>query len=242
MAAKWQQWMPFHIDKFRGSPAVQAMPPAARAGYLYLLCAQWQSDDSTIPSDEESLADLSGLGDELWAKHRERILRSFGRGPDDALTNLKCKAEWDEAKRIFESRQQAASRTNESRSPRGHRKDSEWEPLRSADTITETLTITTTDTKTKTKAASAFELPDWVPEKQWVAYEEMRRKVRKPMTDHARDLAVRKLDELRRLGNSPAAVLEQSILNDWQGLFEIKGSSNGHKPVHPDRYKREPLF
>ena len=114
----------------------------------------------------------------------------------------------------------------------------------------ETQNVTAPDTEQlqnraeqkKPKAAGAVELPDWIPQKQWMAYEEMRRKVRKPMTDHARELAVKKLDELRSRGNSPVAVLEQSILNDWQGLFEVRNGSNGHKPVNPDRYKREPLF
>ena len=48
MPAKWQQWMPFRIDAFKGSPAVQAMHPSARSGYLYLLTYAWQTDDCTI--------------------------------------------------------------------------------------------------------------------------------------------------------------------------------------------------
>ena len=62
-ADKWQQWMPFHIDRFCGSRKVQSMTPAARAGYLYLLCSQYQSVDCTIPDDNEELAHPFGAGE-----------------------------------------------------------------------------------------------------------------------------------------------------------------------------------
>src|ERR1700678_549405 len=105
MPAKWQQWMPFRIDAFKGSPAVQAMHPCARIGYLYLLARAWQTDDCTVSSDALQLAEDSGLGDELWALHSPRILRKFeavnGNG---RLRNQVCFEEWSEAKRIYERR------------------------------------------------------------------------------------------------------------------------------------------
>jgi hypothetical protein len=71
-----------------------------------------------------------------------------------------------------------------------------------------------------------FALPEWVPSEVWKAYEEMRTKIRKPMTPHARDLAVKRLWTLKGEGHDPRAVLEQSILNSWQGLFEIRRSGS----------------
>jgi hypothetical protein len=147
MPAKWQQWMPFHIDRFKASPAVQAMPPAARIGYLYLLSCCWQSDDCTIPGDDEILSELSGLGDELWSIHGDRILRKFGRGPDDRLFNHILKIEWDEARKIYEARQSSAKRTNTVRWSIGDRSVTDEVANRSADT--RTLTVTTTETNTK---------------------------------------------------------------------------------------------
>jgi len=70
-------------------------------------------------------------------------------------------------------------------------------------------------------------LPDWVPAENWQAWIEFRRKIRKPLTDKAKELAVKKLDELRVQGNDPAQVLDQSVLNGWQGLFEIKAGNKG---------------
>lgn len=61
MAARWQQWMPFHIDRWKGSAHVQAMSAAARSGYLYLLTAAWQTTDCSLPAEDDELAVLAGL-------------------------------------------------------------------------------------------------------------------------------------------------------------------------------------
>lgn len=146
--------MPFHIDSFRGSPSVQAMHPAARAGYIYLLAACWQSDDCTLPNDPLALAELSSLGDELWSVHGPRIVRKF-EAVDGRLRNPVLYAHWLEAKRIYESRQGAAAYANQSKRSRktvtaqesdGDRAVTDTvtvrTPSRSADTITRTLTGT----------------------------------------------------------------------------------------------------
>lgn len=77
-------------------------------------------------------------------------------------------------------------------------------------------------------------LPDWVPGPEWLAFEKMRRAIRKPMTDDARKLALGKLSDLRDAGNDPARVLNQSVMNSWQGLFEVKEAHRtraGPEPV-----------
>ena len=58
------------------------------------------------------------------------------------------------------------------------------------------VTITSQETSTKSVRApkrAAFSLPPWVPEVSWNNFEEMRRKLRKPLTDAARAVNLRKL-------------------------------------------------
>ena len=140
MAAKWQQWIPFHIDRFMASLTVQAMHPAARWGYWCLITRQWQSEDCTISGDPLELAEESGLGDELWEAHGSRILRKFQPLEDGRLRNQVCFDEWLEAKRIYDKRRENADRTNSVRSPsRSPSKNStvtEREPSRFAYTQT----------------------------------------------------------------------------------------------------------
>jgi len=122
VSKRWQQWMPFHIDAFKSSPGVRAMHPAARSGYLYLLAFAWQTEDCAIPSDPVELAEISELGDELWAEHAPKILRKFVKvEATDKLRNQKLFSEWTEAKRVFDARSASAERTNTKRSPHGQR-------------------------------------------------------------------------------------------------------------------------
>lgn len=79
------------------------------------------------------------------------------------------------------------------------------------------------------KAAETFELPDWIDAQTWADFEEMRRKIRRPITDAGRRLAVKRLMVLQSCGHNPNEVLEQSILNSWQGLWPIQESRTGQK-------------
>lgn len=118
MPAKWQQWMPFRIDAFKASPAVQAMHPTARIGYLYLLAYAWQTEDCTVPNDALELAEQSGLGDELWAVYGPRILRKFDPvNSNGRLRNQVCFEEWERTRAAYQNRAKAADRTNTVRSP-----------------------------------------------------------------------------------------------------------------------------
>jgi hypothetical protein len=71
-----------------------------------------------------------------------------------------------------------------------------------------------------------FLLSLWIPTEAWNAYEEMRKKIKRPMTAYAKKIAIRKLDKLRREGNDPGEVLDQSTFNCWQGLYPIVESSS----------------
>jgi len=73
--------------------------------------------------------------------------------------------------------------------------------------------------------------PEWVPADEWAAFGEMRRKARKPMTGHAQSLALKELSKLRSQGQDPAAVLNQSILNGWMGLFPVKHQARGDPEI-----------
>jgi hypothetical protein len=66
-------------------------------------------------------------------------------------------------------------------------------------------------------------LPAWLPLKAWEEYKEHRKLKRAKMTSLAAKKCVDKLDELRRGGHDPAAVLNQSIQNGWTGIFPTKG-------------------
>jgi hypothetical protein len=61
-------------------------------------------------------------------------------------------------------------------------------------------------------------------------YMEMRKKIKAPMTDRAIQLAINKLNKLSGGDNDKAIkILEQSIMNSWKGLFELKEEKKANK-------------
>lgn len=81
--------------------------------------------------------------------------------------------------------------------------------------------------------AAPPDLPEWVPREPWAAYAEMRAGMAKdpkkprPWTQSVASKAVEQLERLARDGHDPGRVLDQSVLNGWQGLFGIKSDEPG---------------
>lgn len=60
-------------------------------------------------------------------------------------------------------------------------------------------------------------------DKAFADYVAMRLQIRKPMTEKAKEIAIKKLEDLSGGDNDKAIkILEQSIMNSWQGLFPLK--------------------
>lgn len=76
---------------------------------------------------------------------------------------------------------------------------------------------------------SAFVLPDWIRPDDWTAFEEMRKKIKKPMTDRARENIVKKLATFKARGHDPTTVLNNSITGDWQDVYEPKPEGGNGK-------------
>jgi len=86
--------------------------------------------------------------------------------------------------------------------------------------------------KANTPQAAAYAIPDWIPAQVWAAFELMRKQIRKPLTDEARRLTIKKLDSWRK-DYDPESVLNEAIEHSWTGIWQtessklIQGESNG---------------
>lgn len=67
-------------------------------------------------------------------------------------------------------------------------------------------------------------VPDWVPADEFAAFVDMRKKMGRsiPFTLAAAEGIIRKLDKLRKTGQVPADMLEQSVRQGWRDVFEVK--------------------
>lgn len=61
--------------------------------------------------------------------------------------------------------------------------------------------------------------------KAWKDFKTMRKKIRKPMTERAEELIIKKLNKLAFSELLQIAILNQSIMNSWQGIFPLKEDS-----------------
>lgn len=73
--------------------------------------------------------------------------------------------------------------------------------------------------------ASAVQLPDWLSAEIWTSWVAYRRDLKKPIkSQQTVTQAINLLDRCRLNGYSPDEIINQSIANGWQGLFEPKGA------------------
>ncbi|MEY7580301.1 replication protein [Klebsiella quasipneumoniae] len=71
--------------------------------------------------------------------------------------------------------------------------------------------------------ASAVQLPDWLSAEIWSSWVAYRRDLKKPIkSQQTVTQAINLLDRCRQNGYSPDEIINQSIANGWQGLFEPK--------------------
>jgi hypothetical protein len=77
----------------------------------------------------------------------------------------------------------------------------------------------------KAKEAVRFVLPQWIDTEDWTAFEEMRAKIKKPMTDRARAMLIGKLERFRNAGHSVQVMIRQSVINNWQDFYEPREAS-----------------
>ena len=65
-------------------------------------------------------------------------------------------------------------------------------------------------------------LPPYIDKEAWEGFEEMRIMIKRPMTDRARKLILKRLDSIRKAGHCPNESLDQSTEHNWQTVYEPK--------------------
>ena len=58
--------------------------------------------------------------------------------------------------------------------------------------------------------------------KAWKDFKEMRRKIKKPMTEKAEEMLLNNLNKLSKDKKEQVAILNQSVFHCWQGVYQLK--------------------
>lgn len=91
------------------------------------------------------------------------------------------------------------------------------------------------DKKEKKKKESKSFSDDPELNQALVSFVEFRKSIKKPMTDHAVDLLINKLESMTPSITEQIEIINQSIVNGWQGVFPLKDQKQSAKPG----YKKE---
>jgi hypothetical protein len=227
------EYMPFYGDRLFKSHTWIKASAEARCAMLRLWWHAFAHEgppagpSGSLPDDDLLLAEYAGSNVKAWPSLRVVVLSKWAKCSDGRLYHPVVAAI------VMQSWEVKLSQQNRTAHARAARQRNRVVPP-VADSVTDSVTEAVTSSVTESNIEESigdkrnevvkapFVLPDWIPAEAWSDYLAMRVKVRKPMTSRAMELAVEKLAELQSQGCDPRAVLNQSILNSWQGLFAVR--------------------
>ncbi len=204
------QWFRLYYE-FATDPKVQSMPEKMQRRLVMLFCCQ---RDGPVTFCDDDMAFHWHVTTEDLDETKALFLK---KGFIDDKWNL---VNWNKRQYISDS---STERTRQYR-----------ERMRTSREQVRDVTVTAPDTDTEAKTekrlappAVSLDVPAWIPKDSWEAFCEMRKKIRAPLTDKAKKLLIGKLRKECKTTNEVRAMLDQSTINSWRGVFEVREATNG---------------
>lgn len=241
-------YYPFHIGDYLSN--TRHLSWEEDAAYRRLLDVYY-STEKPIPTDHRSACRLVLATTDAQREAVQVVLREFFQQTESGWINKRADAEIA----IMRARQQsqrakAKMRWHEHNTEPGiaadmprHNGNHATASNSDADAMPPIPTPTPTPIPRKEKskptpradgAGCSPPIPDWLPPADWQAFVEHRKRVRAPMTAFAQGRAIAELGRLRQDGHDPGAVIGQSIMQGWKGLFPLH-STTTRRNIHDER-------
>ena len=83
-----------------------------------------------------------------------------------------------------------------------------------------------TESVTETKKKDNIIIPDFISKESWHSFLEMRKMIKKPMSDYAKKLAFKKLKRFKDEGYDVNEIIDNSTMSNYCGLFKPKEPSD----------------
>jgi uncharacterized protein YdaU (DUF1376 family) len=200
-----------HIGDFRRDTA--SLSDTDAMAYLKLLWMYYDIEQP-LPANPQLLAFKIGSN----AESVQLILDAFFTLDGDVYRQKRCDAELEEYRNKGKKARDSANarwsnanamRTHSDSNAKATKIDANQEP------------ITNNQIKER-KPVVPTELPDWLNKTDWNDFVEMRKKLKKPMTDRAVKLMISKLETMKNKGIDTSEVLQKSIVSDCIDVYEPK--------------------
>lgn len=248
-------YFPFFPDDWLSSSRIDLLTADQERGFLRLLCRSWGLPGCALPVDENHLLKWSLMPD---ANALRTVMRLFFDRTDMGWRNPKLYSLWLKAQeKHFKASQSAKCRHNKGKQPCERIADAERMNMpsqcvgnanqnhnqnhkESKETPPQKPAVTPPAKKKKPKDDYVFEgIPEWIDEQCWNEYIAMRDRIRAPLTEWAKHLTVLDLDALRKTGQDPNKVLNQSSQKSWRGVFAVKEEVGHEKSRGPQTFTKQ---
>lgn len=229
----------FYPGDWRKDPNLSRCSKAAKGVWIDAMCLMFECEDRGV----------FATGGSPWT--REEIAAAIG---GDMTENLACLDELlrkgvavltklgaiSNRRMVKDEERRADQRCRQNKFRNSHKSNENSDALVTHDVtpMSHRSSSSTSTTKQNLKATpkaapSTFALPDWVPKDAWTGFEEVRKKIRAPLTDRARLTIIGDLEKLRAEGHDPGTVLDQSTSRGWRGVFAVKLENGRHAARSP---------
>lgn len=200
------------------------------------LIRKYYSNEKPLPADIKTVQRLICARTDEEKEAVETILNEFFTLEHDGWHNARC----DEEIAAYRDKQEKASRSAKSRWQKQQEESDRYanamrthSECNANGVLTNNHKPITNNQEPITKGinknnareknrASDFDFPDWIPKEAWLGFVEMRKARKRPLTERAKDLIIRKLDDFQQRGFDIEAILDTSITNGWIDVYEPK--------------------
>lgn len=224
-----QPFMPLFFGDFLAS--TPTWDGEERALYLLLLAYQWSA--GPLPDDTRRLARMAGYDHDKFECLWLNVVRSKFVVTDEGLVNPRLEDHRQKALAISKKRAElgkAGAARRWQADGNSHSNSNDFaNGKRIASIPNQTIPIQSIPERKKKPSAPAFEVGSvsGLNQDAWTAWCNYRSAINKPLKPVSMEAAAK---ALAKFGHQQMAVVEQSIANQWQGLFPIKSAMTAVVP------------
>lgn len=193
--------------------------------YLLILMAMWRGG-GRLAGDDLTLRQVCRISQKRWETIRGRVMALLDDAGDGFITQKRLAAEYEKANKKSASRKvSGAAGGNASALKRKGAKPANAVPKSKHSPEVRDQNQEKVSKKKSGAVAPVLpglQFPDWWPTEQWQGFVETRKKMRKPLSERAVQLAIKRLTELRAQGYDPGKVLDAATMSGWTGLHPAK--------------------
>lgn len=214
--------------------------------YTLLMIAQWRSNGEKLPFADAKLARIARLSLRSWQRVRPTLAQLFEITPDGWSQKRVAKDFLSISEKIKKNRTNGAlggkakalkSHSSDvavaNNSPAGSPEQNSKRSSTNQNHNQNHKEDSSLRSESEATPKKGVEIPDWVPEESWKAFLEHRQRLKAPMTDTAKKVALAQLLKLRAAGQHPTDVINQAIYRGWKGLFALKPDYERSTPSAP---------